>query len=272
MSRFHSALKRRFPRITRGLADRWRWHLRPRHEIGTELRYRRILPLADLRPDDRVLEVGKCTYRTLALAQRVRQVTVCDLDGIGRSVATHGPRNLTQLQGDICTADLAPESFDIAFAIAVFEHIPDDRAAVRNLFRVLATAGRLLVYVPDTEEHLAAWQRGEYPDHVRPGYSPAELRELLEGAGFQVIHCALGNGAYSAVAGDLYHAVARRLPGFARWPRFVARPFTALAAVDDRRPPGSLRWGVYAKAIKPRLGAPQRLPPPQHGAAAGGTA
>ena len=255
MSGLRAALKRRFPRTTRTLADRWRWHLRPRHEFGTELRYRRILPLADPRPEDRVLEVGKCTYRTLALARRVRQVTVCDLGEVGRSVAAHGPRNLTQLQGDICTVDLAPESFDLAFAVAVFEHIPDDRAAARNLFRVLAPGGRLLVYVPDTDEHRAAWERGEYPDHVRPGYTTDGMRDLLAGAGFEVVHCALGNGAFSAVAGDLYQAVARRLPGFSRWPRVFALPFATLAAVDDRRPPGSLRWGVYAKAVKPRLGA-----------------
>lgn len=251
MSGLRATLKRRFPGATRAVADRWRWHLRPRHEFGTELRYRRILPLADPRPEDRVLEVGKCTYQTLALTRQVRHVTVCDLDGIGRSVAAHGPRNLTQLEGDICSLDLESESFDLAFAIAVFEHIPDDRAAAENLFRLLAPGGRLLVYVPDTDEHRAAWERGEYPDHVRPGYIPEGMRELLTATGFAVVHCALENGAYSAVAGDLYHAFSRRLPGFSRWPRIAVRPFAALAAVDDRRPPGSLRWGVYAKAVKP---------------------
>ena len=42
MSGLHVTLKRRFPRASTVLADRWRWHLRPRHDFGTELRYRRV--------------------------------------------------------------------------------------------------------------------------------------------------------------------------------------------------------------------------------------
>ena len=242
-------LKARFPRATARTADFLRWHLRPRHDFGTELRYRKGLPLAALQPSDRVLEVGRCTHSTLAIARQVAHVTTCDLGQRGRSVATHGPRNLSQVHADICTTDLESESFDLVLAMAVLEHIPDDAAAVANVYRLLKPGGRFVGYVPDTAEHLAAWERGDYPDHQRPGYTPETMRRLLEAAGLEVQHCQLDNGAYCAVAGDLYYRVARRVPGFSRLPFLFVRPFMALARSDDRIP-GSIRWGLFFKAVK----------------------
>lgn len=249
MTGLRTTLRKRFPKTTASIADFYRWHLRPRHDYGTELRYRRGLPLATLQSNDRVLEIGKCTHSTLAIARQVAHVTTCDLGETGRSLTSHGPRNLTQLQADICTVNLEPNSFDLILAMAVLEHIADDAAAVSSVFRLLKPGGRFVGYVPDTAEHLAAWKRGEYPDHQRPGYTPEEMRRLLEAGGFEVVHCQLDNGAYSAVAGDLYYRVFRRLPGFSRLPHFFVRPFMALANRDDRKP-GSVRWGLYFKSVK----------------------
>ncbi len=250
MPGIRAILKQRFPRLTAVLADRWRWHLRPRHDFGTEIRYRRALSLADLRPEDRVLEVGRCTYATVAVARRVAGITTCDLGKVGRSIAACGPPNLTQRQGDVCTLDLEDVSFDVVLAMAVLEHVADDSGAVANIFRLLAPGGRFVGYVPDTAEHRAAWERGEYPDHVRPGYTREAMRRLLADGGFEVVHCQLDNGPYTAVAGELYYRVARRLPTFARWPHCFIRPFVGLAGADDRRPT-SPRWGLYFKAVKP---------------------
>lgn len=244
-------LKRRFPNQTMALGDWYRWTFRRRQEYGPELRYKTALDLAELKTADVVLEVGHCSYETLTIARRVHSVIVCNISGINRAVQARGPRNLRQVKGDVCDFPFEPDFFDAAFVIAVFEHIPDDAAAARNLYRALKPGGRLIVYVPDTAEHIAAWRRGEYPDHVRPGYTPEGMRALLEQAGFKVAHCQLENGVYSAVAGEVYYGLSRRMPLLYQLPHFLIRPFMALAARDKLRE-GSLRWGLFACALKPR--------------------
>lgn len=216
-------LKRRLPHQTVALADRGRWTFRRRQEYGPELRYTTALRLAQLAPSDVVLEVGHCSYQTISMARRVQSVLVCNISGVNRAVAVRGPKNLRQVIGDVCTYSFEPNSVDVEFVIAVLEHIPNDAAAMHNLHSVLKPNGRLVVYVPDTNEHLAAWQRGEYPDHVRPGYTRENLRSILESTGFQVTHCELEHGVYSAVAGDLYYGLGARIPFLYQLPHFLER-------------------------------------------------
>lgn len=52
------------------------------------------------------------------------------------------------LRLDITDMDLPDSSFDLIFCSHVLEHVPDDRAAMRELRRVLADGGRALVMVP----------------------------------------------------------------------------------------------------------------------------
>ncbi len=243
-------IKAAFPGASVYAADWVRYTFRTRQEFGPELRYSRAFRLAAPELDDEVLEVGHCSYQTIRMARRARRVTVCNLSGVNRAVAARGPRNLTQVKGDICNHPFADHSFDLAYCIAVLEHIPDDRAAAANLFRVLKPGGCLVVYVPDTDEHHAAWERGEYPDHVRPGYRSGQLRELLESVGFDVVRCELGNGAWAAVAGDVYYALSRWFPVLPRLPHLAVLPFIKAADLDARNP-GSLRWGLFCLARRP---------------------
>jgi SAM-dependent methyltransferase len=52
------------------------------------------------------------------------------------------------LRLDITDMDLPESSFDLIFCSHVLEHVPDDRAAMRELRRVLAEGGLALVLVP----------------------------------------------------------------------------------------------------------------------------
>lgn len=253
-STLRSKIKQLFPGVTRALADRYRWHLRMRNDFGAELRYHTALPLADLRPESRVLEVGHLTYKVLEMSKRVSSIVVCNITGINRAVAAHGPANVEQVVGDICTYPFPDASMDVCLAIAVLEHVEDDLAAAKNILRCLRPGGCFVAYVPDTDEHLAAWERGEYSDHVRPGYTREQMRDLLQRAGFEVAYCELVNGIYAAMAGKLYYAMMRRAPFLRQLPLFFARPFLRLATVDEQKP-GSLRWGLYCKAVKPATDA-----------------
>ena len=68
------------------------------------------------------------------------------LPGIERVTADlHAPADLRL---DISDMDLPDSSFDLILCSHVLEHVPDDRAAMRELRRVLADGGLALVLVP----------------------------------------------------------------------------------------------------------------------------
>ena len=71
-------------------------------------------------------------------------------------------------------------SFDSCVCTEVLEHIPDHEAAVRELSRCLRPGGRLLVSVPHPPAPFD-------PNHVREGYTLAEMSALLNRHGFAVV-------------------------------------------------------------------------------------
>ncbi len=76
-------------------------------------------------------------------------------------------------------------SFDTIFALNVVEHIPDDRLAMENAMKMLKPGGKVVILVPAFQ-----WLYNGFDkqlDHQRR-YSQKSLRNLLEGAGFSVIH------------------------------------------------------------------------------------
>jgi SAM-dependent methyltransferase len=95
----------------------------------------------------------------------------------------------TVVVGDALRLPFPPESFDRVIAAEVLEHIPDDRAAMAELARVLRPGGTLAVTVPRWWPELLTWALSdEY--HNTPGghiriYRRAVLVERLGRAGLQ---------------------------------------------------------------------------------------
>ncbi|HEY3357301.1 MAG TPA: methyltransferase domain-containing protein [Polyangia bacterium] len=99
---------------------------------------------------------------------------------------------------DLTAADCAGGQFDLALGSHVLEHIPEDRAAMRELHRLLRAGGRLLLQVPinrhartdedpsvtSSVEREARFGQG---DHVR--VYGLDLAERLREAGFSVDVC-----------------------------------------------------------------------------------
>lgn len=100
-------------------------------------------------------------------------------------------------------------SFDVVFSHEVIEHVADDRRAVAEMVRVLAPAGRMVLFCPNRlypfETHGHYW-RGKYhfgntplinwlpnalrnrlAPHVR-AYTTAGLRHLFGGQPVRIIH------------------------------------------------------------------------------------
>jgi SAM-dependent methyltransferase len=55
---------------------------------------------------------------------------------------------LADVQGDVTDLRFRDESFDFALCVHVLEHVPDDRSAIGELYRVLRPGGRALIQVP----------------------------------------------------------------------------------------------------------------------------
>ncbi len=95
-------------------------------------------------------------------------------------------RETMEQAGLQCAASLAHlthQDFSFAYSLNVLEHIQDDVAALRDLYRVLKPGGKLLIYVPAFMCLYTAMDRKV--GHVRR-YRYNELVEKFQQAGFAV--------------------------------------------------------------------------------------
>jgi SAM-dependent methyltransferase len=121
------------------------------------------------------------------------------LPGVERLTADlHAPADLRL---DITKMDLPDDSFDLILCSHVLEHVPDDRAAMRELRRVLSDGGLALVLVPYRPEvttyedpsitspfdRMVAFGQ---QDHVR--IYGNDLSDRLREAGFDVVDRTVG--------------------------------------------------------------------------------
>lgn len=90
-------------------------------------------------------------------------------------------------------------SFDAATMISVVEHLPDPLSALREVHRVLAPGGDVLIDVPNFDSRLReafgpCWTQYAYPWHLSL-FIEKTLRNLIERAGFKIEyirhHCSL---------------------------------------------------------------------------------
>lgn len=58
------------------------------------------------------------------------------------------PTNLVNLRGSLYHIPLSDNSIDVGFIWHVLEHVPDDRLAIQEMYRVLRNGGMFLVSVP----------------------------------------------------------------------------------------------------------------------------
>lgn len=102
------------------------------------------------------------------------------------------PRAMVKM--DISNIQYADQSFDVIYCSHVLEHVPDDKQAMREIFRVLKNSGWAILLVPitsentfedsslvDPKERLKAFGQ---EDHLRR-YGP-DYVERLRDAGFTV--------------------------------------------------------------------------------------
>lgn len=96
---------------------------------------------------------------------------------------------------DITKIDSDDQQFDLVVCYHILEHVPDDKSAMQELFRVLKRGGKCLVQTPFKEgdiyeDYSIVTEKGRLEhfgqeDHVRI-YSVSGIKERLEKVGFAV--------------------------------------------------------------------------------------
>jgi SAM-dependent methyltransferase len=86
--------------------------------------------------------------------------------------------------GSIERMPFADSSFDLALALDVIEHLPDDLPALRELFRTLRPGGSLLVTVPALR---MLWSAHDVANGHYRRYTLGELQGQVETVGFEVV-------------------------------------------------------------------------------------
>jgi len=178
------------------------------------------------RPPGRLLDFG-CGFGLFL--DTARQVG-WDVAGID-PLPGHGAYARGALGLDVVSDTLRPDTFpaarfDVVTAFQVFEHLPDPRAELAALRRLLRPGGLLVVEVPNVATPLVRLLGGRHRHFVADHlwfFAPATLRRFLESGGFEVLEVARPTHWLSA-----RYLAARWLPRYL--PRRLARAVDAAAA------------------------------------------
>lgn len=119
--------------------------------------WQRVLDLAELRGDERVVDVGCGNGLYLgALERGAHRGLCCGLDfspGMLPAAAERAP-HAALMVGDAQRLPFPDDSVDVALSMHMLYHVPDRTVAIAELRRVVRPDGRALV-VTNSEQHLA---------------------------------------------------------------------------------------------------------------------
>ncbi len=153
-------------------AEHWWFH-------GRRVILERLLDGLGLPPGARILDAGCGTGANTPVLSRYGAVIGVDL----APAALAGERDHAPIRARFHHLPFSDRAFDLVAALDVLEHLDDDVAAAAELRRVLAPAGRAVIFVPALS--LLWGLQDEISEHRRR-YTARTLRRTLERAGFHL--------------------------------------------------------------------------------------
>lgn len=145
------------------------------------------------RKGERILDIG-CGEGTYDYRVALRGARVFGFDLNRNQLRRAQVYHKTPTTGFVCAhADAFPlrsGQFDTVMSLCVFEHLPDDRQTLREMWRVLRPGGRILLTLDSLslEEIGETWRDAHRDRHsVLQFYTHPSVGSLLEACGFKLI-------------------------------------------------------------------------------------
>jgi SAM-dependent methyltransferase len=173
----------------------------------------------------RILDAGCGSGRNMV--ELARHGTVTGVELSSTSVALARARGCGEvIEGSVLEMPFEAQSFDLAVSLDVIEHLRDDLGALRELRRVLAPGGALLITVP---AYQWLWSGHDEINHHHRRYTRRSLRQVAERAGWETVRTTYFNSLLLPVA-----IVLRVLE------RFSTKPTES--SLDLWIPPAPVNW------------------------------
>ncbi len=168
-------------------------------DIASQMRFRLVKKLAALKPKKELLDAG--CGNGIYVHEFTREFNVHCLGTDGRQERVDLAQRINDCLGYdnkfktvlLEKLDIRGQKFDAAICLEVLEHIEDDLAVLKGIYKCLNPNGQLIVTVPKKGTGLSHEQE-EDPDfepepfeHVRSGYEADELEALAKKAGFRKV-------------------------------------------------------------------------------------
>jgi SAM-dependent methyltransferase len=183
--------------------------------------------IADLRlpARARILDAGCGSGRNMIELARHGSVSGIELSDTSVDVArARGAGEV--IAGSVLDMPFDGDSFDLSVCLDVIEHLEDDLGALRELRRVLAPGGSLLVTVP---AYQWLWSGHDEVNHHHRRYTRRSLQRVAEQAGWEQVRTTYFNSLLLPLA-----IVLRVLDRFSRK--------TTESSLDLWVPPEPLNW------------------------------
>jgi SAM-dependent methyltransferase len=144
----------------------------------------------------RILDAGCGSGRNMV--ELARHGTVTGVELSETSVGLARERNAGEVvEGSVLEMPFAADSFELAASLDVIEHLEDDLAALRELRRVVAPGGALLVTVP---AYQWLWSGHDEINHHHRRYTRRSLLSVAEQAGWEPVRTTYFNSLLLPVA------------------------------------------------------------------------
>lgn len=153
-----------------------------------------------------------CTL--LGVDVKEEQVADCNnfFQQLGRTNCSFATADLTQITYQ--------NQFDFILNVDVMEHILEDELVLRNFYQALKPNGSLLISTPSDQGGSDVHDDHEdsfIGEHVRDGYSIADMTEKLQRAGFKQINIKYAYGKYGHISWILSMKLPIQMLNCSKW-------------------------------------------------------
>lgn len=141
------------------------------------------------RSKGKVLDLG-CGFGDLLEDLTRRGCDACGVEVNPRAVEACLKKGLKVAGGTLENAHFENESFDTVILCHLIEHLPDPKATLKEIYRILKPQGLVLIYCPNADSYFADffgkyWQGWAMPLHFYH-FTSRTIQDLACGAGFKV--------------------------------------------------------------------------------------